>query len=231
MIFQTLKLRPILKYSILALSIASVVLWFFWQSILDRLSRVDLSKDSAPTVADQYDLDLARRGQYGDSYGSLNALFAGLGLLAVAYTLLLQIEDSAKDDFEEKFFRLLDIWRSYVSGMEFEGTMGATTPKGYNALKRINEHFKEQVLAGPIRVAEEKVSEAQTKVEEAKAYVERTREKVEEANANLSSVLPESEVAFQLIMISQEATALEKSAKDSLERAEREFQEATKFLS
>lgn len=36
--------------------------------------------------------DLERSGQFGDGFGSVNALFSGLGFIALTYTIILQVE-------------------------------------------------------------------------------------------------------------------------------------------
>lgn len=66
--------------------------------------------------------DLTARGQFGDTFGALNALFTGLALLGVAYSIHLQKEDSRDRDlsdrrrsFEEHYFRVTESFRRFVS--------------------------------------------------------------------------------------------------------------------
>jgi hypothetical protein len=61
--------------------------------------------------------NVAERGQLGDTYGPMSALFSGLAFLGVLYTVYLQISDNSRDSFETNFFRIMDIWRDYVKGV------------------------------------------------------------------------------------------------------------------
>lgn len=130
-----MKLAPLL-----AIAVVLLFIWWHWQTILQRY--LEIPPD---------DLNLARRGQYGDSYGSLNTLFAGFALVVSAYAILLQAEEGAerekeraiadnlrqqderrrdgetkqrdaektKDDFEQNFFRLFQMWHSHVLSLEY----------------------------------------------------------------------------------------------------------------
>lgn len=84
--------------------------WLFWPQLAERLG-TPLST-------------LEQRGQFGDSFGSLNTLFTGLAFIGVAGSILLQISESRKRDEEAKretiearFFRLTDALRLIVAGM------------------------------------------------------------------------------------------------------------------
>lgn len=48
-------------------------------------------------------------GQWGDTFGALNALFATLGFGAALYTLFLQQRQIAKDQFDKTFWELLKL--------------------------------------------------------------------------------------------------------------------------
>jgi hypothetical protein len=70
---------------------------------------------ATPFVVRQlYPEDVATRGQFGDIFGSVNALFSGLALAGVIVALLLQREDT----------RILQ--RAYIS-VESAGIRNATT--------------------------------------------------------------------------------------------------------
>ncbi|RPK31443.1 putative phage abortive infection protein [Paenibacillus xylanexedens] len=52
----------------------------------------------------------------GDSFGSINALFSGLGLAGIIYTIWFQKKFSNLQNFENKFFQLLTLHHTIVSG-------------------------------------------------------------------------------------------------------------------
>ncbi len=83
-------------------------------------------------------LEIGERGQFGDSFGSLNALFTGFAFAGVALTLYLQLVDRRERemerlnekrakyeaDFEGRFFRLNDSLREVVTSMELPNKNG-----------------------------------------------------------------------------------------------------------
>jgi Putative phage abortive infection protein len=103
---------------ILVAFILIFVIWFNWQRISMHVPQ--LPGDSGTATI---------RGQYGDSYGGLNTLFTGLALTGLVYTMFMQMLDSEnrqrerhEDAEEDRFFRLLDLWDSYVSQLEMAKT-------------------------------------------------------------------------------------------------------------
>lgn len=69
----------------------------------------------------------AKCGAFGDMFGGFNAIFAGLGFIAVAITTYLQIEQYKEDkekshhyQVENTFFNMLDALREIVSNTYFE---------------------------------------------------------------------------------------------------------------
>lgn len=82
----------------------------------------DLAEYAFPVMRE---LAVEQRGQFGDSFGALNALFTGLAFVGVALTFYLQVVDRrereaqrTEEDFEARFFRLNDSLREVVAGME-----------------------------------------------------------------------------------------------------------------
>ena len=57
-----------------------------------------------PTMLNNNVTDLSERGQYGDSYGSVNALFTGLAFAGLIFTILLQQREIKlqREDFSEQ---------------------------------------------------------------------------------------------------------------------------------
>lgn len=72
-----------------------------------------------------------QRGQFGDMFGTVNALFAGLSSLAVFYTLYLQWQAQSRQErefdeqrFEGTFFRLIGILRNVLANMQSDTGTG-----------------------------------------------------------------------------------------------------------
>lgn len=79
------------------------------------------------------DMSLARRGQWGDTFGSLNALFSGLALLFLIVAVYLQRKElkvyqqeiqnqnslMQKETFERTFFNLLDMIEKRYHSSEY----------------------------------------------------------------------------------------------------------------
>ena len=123
----------ILKYKFhLVVVMAMIVLWAsvpFWLSFFPGIGSVE------------------RRGQFGDSFGSLNALFSGLAFLGVIYAIRLQSRElkaqqkelkfqreelelqrkvMQKDTFERTFFRLLELFDARRRDAADKGIFGSS---------------------------------------------------------------------------------------------------------
>jgi hypothetical protein len=111
----------ILLYLTLALVIVLVcAFWWNWPTLLEeRAPHLPvIVSGTTPAVATLNTSALntsALKGQYGDSFGPLNTLFTGFALVGLIYTLLAQMREAN----EARFFRFLDLWYSYVSGLEY----------------------------------------------------------------------------------------------------------------
>src|SRR5690349_1681956 len=84
----------------LFIAISVVGIWVVWASKASTISRLLVGAD-----------DLAGVGQWGDSFGALNALFSGLAFIAVLATLRSQAralknqqEDQHRQRFDTTFF-------------------------------------------------------------------------------------------------------------------------------
>jgi len=101
------------------------LVWLGWQWLLPLMWKIGLGDSGR----------LSDRGQFGDSYGGLNALFTGLAFAGVACTIYLQLKDNRVreaerhvqeteralrekdriiDRFEGRFFKLADVLRSHI---------------------------------------------------------------------------------------------------------------------
>jgi hypothetical protein len=94
-----------------------------------------------------YDIDKPNAGQFGDTFGVMNSLFAGFAFAGLTYTILLQRkelrdtraefeqqnETLKKQRFETTFFNLLSIHNSLVDKIEYRDdlavALGSTTVK------------------------------------------------------------------------------------------------------
>lgn len=69
------------------------------------------------------DYDQAELGQWGDTFGALNALFATLGFGAALYTLRIQQQQIAKDRFDTSFFELLKLFIDARENVKFNHSL------------------------------------------------------------------------------------------------------------
>ncbi|WP_141505209.1 hypothetical protein [Paenibacillus luteus] len=76
-----------------------VFLWFYLPSVINWISP-----------------SLEKSGQTGDTFGSVNALFSGLALAGIVYTIWYQKKISNQQNFENKFFQLITLHHTIVSG-------------------------------------------------------------------------------------------------------------------
>ncbi|MEJ6023939.1 putative phage abortive infection protein [Ramlibacter sp. PS4R-6] len=119
--------RPEKKLSDLGLFavIAAVVVALWWQG----WQWIDNNIKSPDTKVQSHE---AMRGTFGDKFGAINALFSGLALAGVIFTILLQrrelrlqredIEDQnetlRRQRFENSFFQLLSLHRDILANIE-----------------------------------------------------------------------------------------------------------------
>lgn len=125
---------PVLFASIFAI-------WFFWPFIPTYL----LSKGWIPSE------NVTVLGQFGDSFGSLSALFSALAFLGVVYTIYqqstqikIQQNESAKQQFEKDFSLLLNLLADTRSSISARGVADDFSKKnifGHEAIKYINERI------------------------------------------------------------------------------------------
>lgn len=127
------KSRPHFLVFIL-LIVAVYFAWDRWPSLL---------RDDLATFK-----DLDKHGQFGDSFGALNALFTGLAFAGVAFTIYLQLSDAserehekANEQFETRFFQLTDSLRSVVNAMATRGFPPESTKSGKDVF---GAYLKEQ---------------------------------------------------------------------------------------
>ena len=144
----------------IAISIALGILtvWAYWPRALPLIADglghgVDFSE---PGPLSDSDSRLAKQGQYGDSFGALNALFTGLALAGVGFTLYLQIreireleekrvaeeEQQRIDRFEGIFFRQVEAWRSLVHNFVLRDHPGKA------CLRILREEIEQEIEAG-----------------------------------------------------------------------------------
>lgn len=72
--------------------------------------------------------DSLRKGEFGDSFGTLNALFSGLAFSGVLITLLIQRKDlleareqSARQQIESQFYNMLSLQQQIVQAFDLHG--------------------------------------------------------------------------------------------------------------
>lgn len=68
-------------------------------------------------------------GQFGDGFGSVSSLFSGIGFIAVAYTVLLQVQANRAQKNQDKFeinIKLIDDLKFDLENVQHNGVRGAT---------------------------------------------------------------------------------------------------------
>ncbi len=88
--------------------------------------------------------DLTERGQFGDAFGAINALFSGLAFAAVIYSLYFQSKDLELQRFETSFFQLLSLLNDIVNSMDYQ-RRGIDTIKGRDVFRKYYDHLKREV--------------------------------------------------------------------------------------
>lgn len=124
---------PWASFAVVPVGLIWLVIWMFglWQTWPGQLAAISAqAKDLKPS--------LAVLGQVGDSYGALNAAVGGLAFLGVLVTILLQLFSAHdqnvqkhEEQFESRFFQLLELGRSLRSEVQF--THGGAFQKAHPA--------------------------------------------------------------------------------------------------
>lgn len=87
--------------------------------------------DNFILTASSADSDSAARGQFGDKFGAINSLFAGLAFAGIIFTILLQRGDLietrkaiSRERFETTFFELLNLHMNITERVATRGAVG-----------------------------------------------------------------------------------------------------------
>lgn len=96
--------------------------------------------------------ELIRKGEFGDSFGTLNALFSGLAFAGVVITLLMQKADLAvtrnqtnKQQIESQFYSILNLQQQVIQGFDLHlgsGTSRAKTVQGRDCFREWRRKLK-----------------------------------------------------------------------------------------
>lgn len=96
-------------------------------------------------------LGWAEKGQIGDTFGAINALFSGLAFVAVAVTIYFQsktLHESKRDldlhHFENKFFQLIRVHNDILDGIESSvaSRQGIAVSKGRRNFVTMYQEFR-----------------------------------------------------------------------------------------
>lgn len=183
------KLRDAL---ILLLILGGVVfVWYYISNWID-------SHITAGTILEQQ--IAAVRGQFGDKFGAVNALFSGLAFAGIIITLLLQRRDLAEtrkamghERFDNTFFQLLNLHINITSKLAVKGR------HGIEAFESFAEHMKTcdpdfYAFSALQKISRDKVRTIiDTKTIPTQAYPELTPADI----TNLSQYLAQGVRAFQ----------------------------------
>lgn len=130
------------------LFVGLLIFWIYWPSIsASRVSKYDTVQSNESTQ--KPDDTLTKMGQYGDSYGSLNALLTGLAFIAVAATFLLQWytirtqkHEFAQQQFVNRFYELLNAWQNERREIIYKRSKrNAATSQGVSAFCDMENDF------------------------------------------------------------------------------------------
>jgi hypothetical protein len=69
----------------------------------------------------RYSVKKSKRGQFGDMFGGLNALFSGLAFAFVIYSLIIARTDIKRERFENTFFNLLSHHHQTIENLTYDG--------------------------------------------------------------------------------------------------------------
>lgn len=123
----------------LLLMVVFSVVFAFWYG---AWSWIDINVTAPPNS--QTETDAAVRGQFGDKFGAINALFSGFAFAGIIFTILLQRRDldetkkaMSHERFDNTFFQLL---RTHLETAEKVIVRGGFS--GRQAFEVFNEHFK-----------------------------------------------------------------------------------------
>lgn len=83
-------------------------------------------------------VDLQTSAAFGDAFGSANALFSGIGLLAIAYTIVLQLDSMKEQKREARFTLLLKLVEEIKADLD---SVRYETDIGINAIVQIRAHL------------------------------------------------------------------------------------------
>jgi len=129
----------------IALTFAVVASWYLWAtheiSIFSFLSPEHMNNIKYDTT-----------GTWGDTFGALNTLFAGLGFVGIIITILLQIKagreqkkDNHKQVFEESIFKLIDIIVDHRKNIIFFDEDKNKKYLGAKAFKALDEKIRREI--------------------------------------------------------------------------------------
>jgi len=121
---------------LLILTIVLLIWWGGWTLI-----------DSSINPSTKIEENIAARGQFGDKFGAVNALFAGFAFAGIIFTIFLQnreiyqtkrmleeqLKDSNKQRFDSTFFQLLTLHNDITAKLSDLENEGRNSFKSFNA--------------------------------------------------------------------------------------------------
>lgn len=80
--------------------------------------------------------NIERAGQWGDTFGALNALFAAFAFIGLVVTLRLQSKDQSRQKFDQTFYELLRLLRDERDSLRFRYSAGYAKANGLEIRRR-----------------------------------------------------------------------------------------------
>jgi hypothetical protein len=154
-------IKNIITFVVILLIIS--VLWggaWYWIDAVIVASPSDTIIDAAPTNTI---INAALRGQFGDKFGAINALFSGFAFAGIIFTLLLQRQDLTEtrnamshERFDNTFFQLLNLHIDITQRLSARGYDGREAFTAFNEyLKKCDPDF--HVFCALQKISREKV--------------------------------------------------------------------------
>ncbi|ARW16016.1 putative phage abortive infection protein [Komagataeibacter europaeus] len=120
--------------------------WYLWAS--HALFIFQFLSNSTPE-----NVSYSNSGTWGDTFGSLNTLFAGFGLVGIVTTISLQIisnknqkKDNHKQIFEESIFKLIDLIKESRERVKFYDPRDKKTYSNYDAFQKLSGYIGSEIL-------------------------------------------------------------------------------------
>ncbi|MFT8366998.1 MAG: putative phage abortive infection protein, partial [Gluconobacter cerinus] len=142
------------------ISSAVLLSWYLWASY--ALAIFKFFSHTKPE-----NVSYPNSGTWGDTFGSLNALFAGLGLVGIVTTISLQIisnKNQKKDNhtqiFEDSIFKLIDLIKESRERVTFHDPRDDKIYSNYMAFRKLSGYLGLEIIKSRKKTGEKFLPES-----------------------------------------------------------------------